>query len=114
MSLSRTAPLSCAFLVLAGFGYLTQTAGTMTLLQGLAPPEMRGRVMGLFSMLFVGMTPFGSLAGGLSAARLGVPRVVLGGAGVVLLASVVFHLALPRLRRTVLAQHPALFPPQVP
>ncbi len=114
LSLSRTTPLSCAFLLLAGFGYLTQTAGTMTLLQGLAPPEMRGRVMGLFSMLFVGTTPFGALAGGVAAARLGVPAVVRAGAVAVLLASLAFHLALPRLRRTVLAQQPTRFPPQVP
>jgi hypothetical protein len=33
------------------------------------------------------------------------------GAAVVLAASGLFHLALPRLRRTVLAEHPALFPP---
>ncbi len=103
LSVSRTAPLSCACLLLAGFGYLTQTAGTMTLLQGLAPPELRGRLMGLFSMLFVGTTPFGALVGGLAAARFGVPAVVRTGALVVLLASVAFHVALPRLRRTVAA-----------
>lgn len=114
VSFSRAAPLSCGFLVLAGFGYLTQTAGTMTLLQGLAPPEMRGRVMGLFSMLFVGMTPFGALAGGLAAARFGVTRVIMSGALMVVAASLAFHAVLPRLRRTVLAQHPTLFPPQVP
>ena len=114
VALSRAASLSCAFLVLAGFGYLTQTAGTMTLLQGLAPAEMRGRVMGLFSTLFVGLTPFGALAAGLAGARVGVPRVLLAGGVVVVAASAVFHAALPRLRRTVLAQHPTLFPPQVP
>jgi MFS family permease len=111
VSLSHTAPLSCAFLVLVGFGYLTQTAGTMTLLQGLAPEEMRGRVMGLFSTLFVGTTPFGALAGGFAAGRFGVPRVLLAGALVLLSASVAFHLALPRFRRRVMAEHPTLFPP---
>jgi hypothetical protein len=106
VSLSHTAPISCAFLLVAGFGYLTQTAGTMTLLQGLAPAEMRGRLMGLFSMLFVGTTPFGALVAGVLGARWGVPRVLLAGACVVILASFAFHLALPRLRRTVLAQRP--------
>jgi hypothetical protein len=86
-------------------------AGTMTLLQGLAPPSMRGRVMGLFSTLFVGVTPFGALAAGLVAGHAGAPRTIAWGAGVVLVASTVFHLVLPRLRRTVLAQHPTLFPP---
>ena len=114
LALSRHPLLACASMVLVGFGFLIQAAGTMTLLQGLAPEAMRGRVMGLFSTLFIGTTPFGSLLGGFAAARLGLPQVLLGGALVVLLASAVFHAALPRLRRTVLAQHPTLFPPQVP
>jgi MFS family permease len=114
LALSRHPALACASMVLVGFGFLTQAAGTMTLLQGLAPEAMRGRVMGLFSTLFIGTTPFGSLLGGFAAARLGLPQVLLAGAVVVLLASAVFHAALPRLRRTVLAQHPTLFPPQVP
>jgi len=113
LALSRSPALSCLALAVVGFGYLTQTASAMTLLQGLAPDAMRGRVMGLFSVLFVGVTPFGSLAGGLAAERFGVARVVLAGAAVVLAASAVFHAALPALRRTVLAQYPTLFPPQV-
>ncbi|HEX9290015.1 MAG TPA: MFS transporter, partial [Anaeromyxobacteraceae bacterium] len=68
------------------------------------------------STLFIGTTPFGSLAAGVAAARFGVARVLLAGAVVVLAASAVFHVVLPALRRTVLAQHPTLFPPtqQVP
>ncbi len=114
VALSRAPLLSCAALLILGFGQLTQTASTMTLLQGLAPEEMRGRVMGLFSTLFIGLTPFGALAYGFAASRLGAPRVLLAGAAVLLVASSVFHVTLPRLRRGVLAQHPTLFPPQVP
>jgi MFS family permease len=111
VGLSRSAVLSAAALAVAGFGFITQMAGTMTLLQGLAPSEMRGRVMGLFSTLFVGVTPFGSLAAGLGASRLGAARTLQLGAAAVILASVAFHVALPRLRRIVLAEHPTLFPP---
>lgn len=113
LALSRRPLFACLALVLVGFGFLTQAAGTMTLLQGFAPPQMRGRVMGLFSTLFIGTTPFGALAGGIAAGRLGVARVLLVGAVGVLIASAAFHVALPRLRRTVLAQQPTLFPPQV-
>src|SRR5512133_2308520 len=109
LAASRTPALSCAALFVAGFGFITQMAGTMTLLQGLAPPDMRGRVMGLFSTLFVGMTPFGSLAMGVAAARFDAPWTLAAGGAVVLVASLVFHLALPRLRRIVLAEHPTLF-----
>jgi hypothetical protein len=72
---------------------------------------MRGRVMGLFSTLFVGVTPFGALAAGFAASRVGAPRTLAAGGVVVLAASAAFHVALPRLRRIVLAEHPTLFPP---
>jgi MFS family permease len=111
LALSRDVALSAVALAAVGFGFITQMAGTMTLLQGLAPAAMRGRVMGLFSTLFVGVSPFGALAAGLAASRAGAPLTLALGGGVVLLASAAFHLALPRLRRIVLAEHPTLFPP---
>jgi MFS family permease len=111
LSLSRTPALAAAALFVTGLGFITQMAGTMTLLQGLAPAEMRGRVMGLFSTLFVGVGPFGALLAGVSASRFGAPRTLAAGGAVVLAASLAFHLALPRLRRIVLAEHPTLFPP---
>ncbi len=111
LALSRNTILSAVALAVIGFGFITQMAGTMTLLQGLAPTEMRGRVMGLFSTLFVGVSPFGALIAGLAAHRLGAPRTLVSGGAVVLAASAAFHLAIPRLRRIVLAEHPTLFPP---
>jgi MFS family permease len=113
LAFSRDVVLSAVALAVVGFGFITQMAGTMTLLQGLAPAEMRGRVMGLFSTLFVGVAPFGALAAGFAASRIGAPRTLAAGAAVVLVASGAFHLAIPRLRKTVLAEHPTLFPPTV-
>jgi MFS family permease len=111
VALSRHVALSAAALAIVGFGFITQMAGTMTLLQSLTPPALRGRVMGMFSTLFVGLTPFGALAAGFAAGRFGTPRTLATGGAVVICASVVFHLALPRLRGAVLAEHPTLFPP---
>ena len=111
LSVSRTPALAAIALALTGFGFITQMAGTMTLLQGLAPPEMRGRVMGFYSTLFVGVTPFGSLLVGVAAGRFGAPWTLAAGGVLVLAASAAFHVALPRLRRIVLAEHPTLFPP---
>ena len=114
-SRSRVPALTGASLVLAGFGYITQTAGTMTLLQGLAPLELRGRVMGLFSTLFLGMTPFGALLGGLAARRLGAPATLLVGSSVVLAASLALHVRLPALRRSLqAARAAAALPPASP
>lgn len=97
-SASRSALLTGAALAVAGFGYVTQTAGTMTLLQSRAPPEMRGRMMGIFSTLFVGMAPFGALGGGFATGRFGVARTLLAGSVAVLASSAAFHAALRGLR----------------
>ncbi len=102
----RQRELCSAALVLAGFGMVTQAAGTNSLLQGLAPEEMRGRVMGLYSTLFIGMTPFGALAGGFAAHRIGPVRTLQVGVAVLLAASAVFHAALPRLRRATAEARP--------
>jgi len=108
LGLSRSAPLSLAALALTGLGFITQMAGTMTLLQGLCPNELRGRVMGLFSTLFVGTTPFGALLYGLVAHRAGVAPTLAGGAVAALLVGVLYHLEVPRLRRGIAALRPEL------
>ena len=97
-SLSSARAVTGAALAVAGFGYVTQTAGTMTILQSLAAPDMRGRMMGIFSTLFVGMAPFGALAGGFATGRFGVSRTLLAGSLVVLAASAAFHVRLRALR----------------
>jgi MFS family permease len=48
-----------------------------TRLQLLAPPEMRGRVMGMYALLFAGTTPIGSLLVGTLAAKTGVAPMVM-------------------------------------
>ena len=80
--------LSCALLVLGGVGLMLTTASINTVLQTLVGEEMRGRVMSLYTMAFMGMMPLGSLAGGAVASRLGAPAAVaLGGAGCLVLAA---------------------------
>jgi MFS family permease len=114
LAMSRTPALSIAALVMAGFGMVTQAAGTMTVLHGLAPDEMRGRLAGLFSMMFMGLTPFGSLAAGFAAQRFGAPRVLFAGALGVLAVSVALHAALPRLRTRLVGDSATSPPPAVP
>jgi MFS family permease len=114
LGLSRSPALSLAALAVTGAGFITQMAGTMTLLQGLCPPGLRGRVMGLFSTLFVGTTPFGALAFGLAAHRASVPTTMTVGATVVLLSSAAYHLRLPALRASIAALRPDLPPGEQP
>jgi MFS family permease len=106
IGLSSNVALSAFGLLLAGAGMISQMAGTMTLLQGLTTREMRGRLMGLFSTLFVGVAPFGALAYGSAAHRIGVPATLVIGGGLVVAASVAYHVALPGLRVALRAAHP--------
>jgi MFS family permease len=109
-SVSRNALVAQGCLFVAGFGFIQQMAGTMTLLQGLTPEGLRGRVVGLFTTLFVGVSPFGGLLAGWAASRFSAPGTLAAGATAVLIASAAFHLALPSIRRTVRAQQPLLSP----
>jgi MFS family permease len=75
-SSSRSQPLSLAFMVLTGACMMTAFTGCNTLLQSLTSDSMRGRVMGLFTMTFMGVAPIGNLAAGLAAQRFGAPLTV--------------------------------------
>lgn len=114
LGLSRSTPLSLAALLVTGLGFVTQMAGTMTLLQGLAPRELRGRVMGIFSTLFVGVAPFGALLVGLLAHQVGVASTLVGMASVVLVASLAYHWRLPALRHAIAVARPDLVGDELP
>jgi MFS family permease len=94
-SLSRTFWLSAALLVPVGFAMMTQMASTNTLLQTLVPDRLRGRVMAVYSMMFMGMAPFGALLAGLLADRLGAPGTVAAGGAVCLVGAGLFYWHLP-------------------
>ncbi len=86
-ALSQQLVLSCVFIVVTGFAVMLTTASINTVLQTLVPDDLRGRVMALYTMAFVGMTPIGGLVGGAIAARVGAPvAVVAGGIGCIALA----------------------------
>ena len=79
--------LSCVLLVASGFAVMVITASINTMLQTLVDEDMRGRVMSLYTMAFIGMSPVGSLVGGAIAVRVGAPlAVTLGGVGCLALA----------------------------
>lgn len=90
--------LSAALLVPVGYTMMLEMAASNTLIQAMVPDALRGRVMAVYSMMLMGMAPFGALAAGWTAERLGAPATVaLGGAGV-MVGAAVFALRLPGLR----------------
>jgi MFS family permease len=74
-------------------------AASNTALQTLADNDMRGRVMSLFSMMLVGMAPFGSLLAGWAADQVGAPLVVAIGGGFCAVAGIIFARQLPGCAR---------------
>ncbi len=107
-SFSRNFWLSAALLLPVGFSMMLQMACSNTLIQAMVPDELRGRIMALYSMMFMGMAPFGALLGGALADRLGAPVTVAIGAVACIGAAVLFGMRLPSLqvegRQLILAQ----------
>jgi MFS family permease len=100
-SLSRVFPLSVLFLLLIGFGMITQMASSNTMLQTIVDDDKRGRVMSFYAMAFTGTMPFGSLLGGALASKIGAPSTLLMGGVVCILGSMAFAKQLPALRPLV-------------
>jgi len=97
-SFSRSLWLSVALLVPVGFCMMVEMAASNTLIQSMIPDRLRGRVMAVYSMMFMGMAPLGALMAGALAAPLGAPLTVAIGGGVCIVGGVVFGARLPVLR----------------
>ena len=63
-AMSKSLPLSCVLLWLAGVALISVFAQVTSLVQLLATDEMRGRVMSVYNVAFRGGMPFGSLITG--------------------------------------------------
>jgi predicted MFS family arabinose efflux permease len=72
LALSGIWPVTIAVLVALGWFSITLTATANSRLQIITPPQLRGRVMSLYTMLFMGTTPIGSIVLGTLADRQGV------------------------------------------
>jgi len=70
---SRQLPLTILMGFLSGFGLILYISTTNTLVQMTAADEYRGRVMSLYTFMFVGFAPFGALLAGSLAQRFGAP-----------------------------------------
>jgi MFS family permease len=91
LGITHVFAVALGILVVLGMAVLSFAGSSNVLLQTLAPDEMRGRAISVFSMIMLGFVPLGSLALGSLATLIGLPRaVVLGGAVSLVLAMVVF------------------------
>jgi MFS family permease len=99
-SLSTRVGVSLVFLFLLGFGIVCSVAVSNTLLQKLVTDEMRGRVMSMFMLSFIGAMPIGNLIAGAASHRFGVQHTLAVGGLIIAVFVVVVAVTNPKLRET--------------
>ena len=97
-SYSTSFILSLAMIAIVGFAALTVAMGVSTIIQTIVEDGMRGRVMGLFTVSFMGMFPLGSLAAGAVADWIGPHHTLATGGVVCVLVAIWLWRRLPELR----------------
>jgi MFS family permease len=97
-SLSRWYLLSVALLVPVGFAMMVQMASSNTLIQAMVPDRLRGRVMAVYSMMFMGMAPIGALLSGWSADHIGAQWTLALGGVMAIIGAAFFARNLPKIR----------------
>ncbi len=111
-SLSRSFTLSMLLLIPVGFFMMVEMGSTNTLIQAMVPDHYRGRVMAIYSMMFMGMAPFGALLAGTLSRFMGAPATVAAGGLACLAGGVLFSIKLPAMRgpgrQLILAQEEAV------
>ncbi len=94
-------PIALLFAVITGFGMMSQTTISNTIIQTNVSAEMRGRVISYFAMAFFGMQPIGGLLVGTISQYAGAPDTFLAEGIVAIIIALSF---LPFLRKDVLKE----------
>jgi predicted MFS family arabinose efflux permease len=98
--LSKIYLVSVALLALTGAMMIVNNALTNATIQTIVPDALRGRVMGFYAFVFVGLAPLGSLQMGALAERIGPSAAVALGGAATALAVAVAAWRVPELRHT--------------
>jgi len=94
-------PIALFFVMLAGFGMMSQSTISNTIIQTNVSAKMRGRVIGYFAMAFFGMQPLGGLLIGTISQYAGAQNTILAEGIAALLIAILF---LPFLRKDILKE----------
>ncbi|MFA5293230.1 MAG: MFS transporter [Phycisphaerae bacterium] len=98
-SFSTNLWLSLLLIAMPGFGLMVQMASVNTIIQSLVDDNMRGRVLSLHVMSFIGISPFGSLLAGISAHYIGTPHTLLISGILTIVIMIIFAKKLPAIRQ---------------
>jgi predicted MFS family arabinose efflux permease len=91
-------PLSLFVLGLIGLAFINILNNSNAMVQSVVPDELRGRVMGLYSLMFMGGGPLGALLIGLVADRTSEPFTFILAAAGCLIYAVLIWIARPEVR----------------
>jgi len=98
-ALVRWTPLSFLLAFGSGLALILIFNLANALVQTHSPDALRGRIMSVYTLVFFGLLPLGSLGVGVTAERLGQTAAILIGAGVTLGAATALAVLMPHLRR---------------
>ena len=76
-ALARTMWVAYAAMIIVSYGFVLCFATSNTLMQLNVPDALRGRVMSIYTLMFIGTMPFGSLFAGWLARFIGAPTTIL-------------------------------------
>ncbi len=100
-SLSVYPILSMILMFLTGFGMIIQFASTNTLVQTIVDEDKRGRVVALYGMSFMGITPLGSLLLGSISPWAGVQYTLFVAGFICLISAITFSRRLPVIKGAI-------------
>ena len=94
-------PIALFFAMITGFGMMSQTTVSNTIIQTSVSKEMRGRVISYYAMAFFGMQPIGGLLIGTVSHYAGAPYTILAEGIAAICIAFIF---LPFLRKDILKE----------
>jgi len=92
LAFAHSFPVALAILLPAGFFMTVFTVTSNSTVLGLTPANLQGRVMSVYSLMFLGVTPVGSLFAGAVAQRFGAAAAFALGAGISLIVTIAVYL----------------------
>jgi MFS family permease len=98
-SFIRSIPIALLLLLGVGWAFMTFINLANNLVQHIVPDHLRGRVMSIYALIFLGMMPIGSMLGGLLAEVFGTPTAVLASASVALMFAIILYIGAPFIRK---------------
>jgi MFS family permease len=101
MSYWRTLTISLIMMALIGWAFIMMLNSTNALVQSMAPDNMRGRVMGVYTLVLFGSSPIGSIISGWLAEAIGEPNTLAVISLVLLVFSAIVWWRTPHIRQLI-------------